>query len=311
MELVREFERQMHNLRIGHTSFKRASRLEKKLGIRRLHLKLESENSSGTHKDRAALLYALDARKKGKDTLAAVTCGNYGAALAYVCSKLDMHCRVYVPSDFAATRNKDIEAFGGNIVITQGDYEAALNACVKDTLANGWYNANPGGPDKELAIYSYSFIAREIAQELGRQPDWISVPFGNGTILAGIWQGFRAMSMKPRIVGYSNNNSAIHGLVNKSRVPIPVEGLTITEVNEPLSGNFLLDDKEGMSAILESNGTAFEISDEELLKASKLIMDQEGLDILPASAGAITAITRLESRNHTFAAVITGRGHHS
>lgn len=308
-ELIREFEMQMHELRIGHTPLKRAQKLEKRLGVRRLQLKLESENPSGTHKDRMALLLALDARKEGKRVMAAVTCGNYGAALAYVCGKLDMQCHIYVPSTFAAVRNKDIEAYGGHIVVAEGDYEAALKASERDIGKHGWYNANPGGTNKELATYSYSFISREIAQELGRQPDWASVPFGNGTVLAGIWQGFRAMSMKPRLLGYSNNNSAVRGLVSRSREPIDVQDLTITEVNEPLSGNFLLDARDGMDAILESNGTAFEISDEELVEASKLVMSEEGLDILPASAGALTAIRNLDSKNHTFVAVITGRGH--
>lgn len=308
-ELIRDFEMQMRELRIGHTTLRRAQKLEKKLGVRRLQLKLESENPSGTHKDRMALLLALDARARGKKALAAVTCGNYGAALSYVCGKLDMQCIVYVPSTFAATRNKDIEDYGGRIVVAEGDYESALNASMRDIERNGWYNANPGGASKELAVYSYSFISREIAQELGRQPDWAAVPFGNGTVIAGVWQGFRAMSMKPRILGYSNNNSAVRGLVSRSKEPIEVPDLTITETNEPLSGNFLLDHREGMDAILESNGTAFEVSDLELVKASKLMMAEEGLDILPASAGAVTAIKMLESRNHTFVAVITGRGH--
>ena len=299
---------QMRELRIGHTTMKRAQRLEKSLGVRRLHLKLEGENPSGTHKDRMALLFALDARRTGKKVMAAVTCGNYGAALAYVCGKLDMQCHIYVPSTFAATRNKDIEAYGGHIVTAEGDYEAALNASLRDIEKSKWYNANPGGTNKELGAYSYSFISREIAQELGRQPDWVAVPFGNGTIIAGVWQGFRAMSMKPRLVGYSNNNAAVRGLVSKSKEPIAVQDLTITEVNEPLSGNFLLDDREGMDAILESNGTAFEVPDDELIRASKFVMAEEGLDILPASAGAITAVKNLDSRNHTFVAVITGRG---
>jgi threonine synthase len=308
-ELIREFEMQMKALRIGNTSLRRAQKLEKRLGVRRLHIKLEGENPSGTHKDRMALLLALDARKKGFDTLAAATCGNYGAALAYVCEKLNMKCSIYIPCGFAAPRRPEIEERGVRVVIVDGDYEAALKAASEEALKNHWYNANPGGSNKDLGIYSYSFIAREIAQSLGRQPDWVSVPVGNGTVLAGVWQGFRAMGMKPRMLGCSNNNSAVRGVVRKMKVMLEVPDLEITEINEPLSGNFLPDGQEAVDSIVESNGAGAEVSDEELVKASKTVKEDEGLDLLPASAGAIWGIAQLESRNHTFVAVATGRGH--
>ena len=73
LELIREFESQMKALRIGGTSLVRAQKLEKRLGIRRLHLKLEGENQSGTNKDRVELLQILDARAKGMTAVTAVS----------------------------------------------------------------------------------------------------------------------------------------------------------------------------------------------------------------------------------------------
>ena len=309
LELIREFEMQMKALRIGHTTLMRTQKLEKRLGIRRLHLKLEGENPSGTHKDRMALFLALDARKKGFDTIAATTCGNYGAALAYVCGKLDLECRIYVPADFAAPRKAEIESLGATISLTPADYEGTMRACSEHCMAKHWYNANPGGANRDLGIYSYSFIAREIAQALGRQPDWVSVPVGNGTVIAGIWHGFRSMGMKPRMLGCSNNNSAVHGVVNRLKQPLDVPDLQITEINEPLSGNFLADAQDGVDAMVESNGGGAEVPDIDLIKTSAIIMTEEGLDILPASAGAVWGILQMDSRNHTFVAVATGRGH--
>lgn len=309
LELIREFENQMKSLRIGNTPLVRAQKLEKALGIRRLHLKLEGENPSGTHKDRAALLNCLDARNKGMRAVTAVSCGNYGAALTYVAEKLNMQSYIYIPADFAAPRRAEIESMGGKVVGVDGDYEAALRRSAQDAYANRWYNANPGGANKELGLYAYTFISKEIAQSMGRQPDWVSVPVGNGTLIGGVWQGFRTMGMKPRMLGVSNNNSAVHGLAKGAKEAVDVPDLQITEVNEPLSGNFLADSDEVVSAVLDSNGAAVEIMDPELVEAAELIMREEGLDILPASAGAVLGIGRLDSRNHGFVAVLSGRGH--
>lgn len=309
LELIREFEMQMKGLRIGSTPLRRAPKLEKRFGIRRLHLKLEGQNPSGTHKDRAALIHVLDARKKGKDVITAVSCGNYGASIAYVAEKLNIECRVYIPRDFAAPRRAEIEAMGAKVVDVDGDYESAMRRAAQEAFQGGWYDANPGGENKELGIFAYTYIAKEIAQSLGRQPDWVSVPVGNGTLIGGIWQGFRSMSMKPRMLGVSNNNSVVHGLAAGMRESLAVPDIKITEINEPLSGNFLLDSEEAISAIVDSNGAAHEIPDDDLLKASSVIMQDEGLDVLPAAAGSVWGIDRLDSKNHVFVAVLTGKGH--
>jgi len=309
LELVREYEKQMHELRIGNTPLVRAQKLEKRLGIRRLFLKLEGANPSGTHKDRMALIYALDARSKGIDTVVAATCGNYGAALAYVCDKLDMNCSVYLPSEFCAPRRAELERMGANIMVAKGLYEDAVAKSIQDASHNGYYDANAGGASKELGFYAYAFIAKEIAKDMGRQPDWVSVPVGNGTCFVGVWSGFRSMSMKPRMLGVSNNNSAIRGVVLRTWVETLIPEIKFTEINEPLAGNVICDAQETISAIVESNGTGIEVPDEELISASEIIMKEEGKDVLPASAGAVWGITKLESRNHVFVSVLTGRGH--
>jgi threonine synthase len=311
LELIREFERQMTALRIGHTPLRRLQNMERKMGLRRLHVKLEGANPTGTHKDRMALLLAIDAMSKDFDTMTVATCGNYGAALAYICGKLDMKCRVYIPSDFEGARKDEIYALGGELVPVEGDYERAMNVAASEARANKWYDANPGGKNSEVCIYSYTHIAREIAQDLGRQPDWVSVPLGNGTVLAGVWQGFLTMKMKPRILGYANNNSAVRGIVTGAMVPVPVPDLTITHENEPLSGNFLADGQEAIDAIMASKGTAIEMPDEELVEAARLLMAEENLDILPASAGSVTAFAGIDARTNSLVAVATARGQSS
>jgi len=59
------------------------------------------------------------------------------------------------------------------------------------------------------------------------------------------------MSMKPRMLGVSNNNSAIHGWQwVQGTVMIPE--LRITEINEPLADNFLTEAEEVIGAVVDS-----------------------------------------------------------
>ena len=299
---------QMKALRIGSTPLRRLQKVERRLGVRRLYAKLEGANPTGTHKDRMALLLALNARRNGFDTLTAATCGNYGAALLNIVDKLGMRCRIYIPSEFEGVRSAEITEAGGEIVTIDGNYEMAIRACADDSRRNGWYDANPGGGNHDLGIFSYTYIARELGQELGRQPDWVAVPVGNGTVLAGVWQGFVSMGMKPRMLGTSNNNAAVRGMVMKSERPVPVPDMRLTHVNDPLAGNFLPDAEDAIRAVEESNGRGMEISDEDMLEAARIIRDDEGVDILPASAGTLSGIMGLESRSQTYVMVATARG---
>lgn len=307
-ELARDFEMQMKALRIGNTPLRRIQKVERRLGVRRLHIKLEGENPTGTHKDRMALLMALDAARKGKDTLAAATCGNYGAALLHVSDKLGLKCKIYIASEYEGVRNAEILRSGGDLVPVSGTYEDAIKACSRDCYVNGWHDCNPGGANRELGAFSYTFIAREIADSLGRKPDWVGVPVGNGTVLAGVWQGFRHIGMKPHMLGTSNNNAAIRGMVTKAFVPVPVPDMKLTHVNDPLAGNHLPDAEEAIKAMVESNGAGMEVTDEEMVDVARILLEEEKLSVLPASASALAGIMRLETKTHTFVIVATARG---
>ena len=308
LELIRDFERQMKAMRIGNTPLRRLQKTERLLGIRRLYMKLEGENPTGTHKDRMALLLTIRAQKEGFDTVAAATCGNYGISLLRVCDKLGIQCRIYIPTEFEGSRSAEISNAGGEIVDVDGSYERAIGNCARDSAAKGWYNASPGGGNQELGIYSYSYIAKEIAQSIGRQPDWVAVPVGNGTILSGVWQGFQSMGMKPRMLGTSNNNAAVRGMVLGRDEPVPVPDMRLTHVNDPLAGNYLPDAVNAIRAMTESKGLAMEIPDEEMVRAARMLADEEGLNILPASASTLAGIRHLDIKTHTFVIVATARG---
>ncbi|UCE91432.1 MAG: pyridoxal-phosphate dependent enzyme [Methanobacteriota archaeon] len=307
-ELSREFEAQMRALNIGKTPLRRLQKMERRLGVRRLHAKLEGENPTGTHKDRMALLMALDALRNDRDTLAAATSGNYGAALMYVSDKLGLRCKIYMASEYEGIRNAEILSSGADIVPVGGTYEEAVRTCARDCRTRGWHDCNPGAENRELGIFSYTFIAKEIADALGRKPDWVGVPVGNGTVLAGVWKGFRSIGMKPHMLGTSNNNAAIRGMVTRKFAPVPVPNIEVTRVNCPLAGNYLPDAEEAIRAMVESNGVGMEITDEEMVDTAKAVLEEERLSILPASAGALAGMSRLETKTHTFVTVATARG---
>ncbi|MFH1130923.1 MAG: pyridoxal-phosphate dependent enzyme, partial [Pseudomonadota bacterium] len=71
---------------VGDTTLSRARNTEREFGIRQLYFKFEGGNPSGTQKDRIAYAQAMDALRRGYDSIVVATCGNYGAAIAKAAS---------------------------------------------------------------------------------------------------------------------------------------------------------------------------------------------------------------------------------
>ena len=64
---------------VGDTRLARARNIERETGLRQLYLKFDGGNPTGTQKDRIAFAQAMDALRRGFDTVTAATCGNVSA----------------------------------------------------------------------------------------------------------------------------------------------------------------------------------------------------------------------------------------
>ena len=77
---------------VGDTQLVRARNIERHVGLRQIFLKFEGGNPTGTQKDRIAFAQAMDALRRGYDTVTVATCGNYGAAVSLAASLAGLRC---------------------------------------------------------------------------------------------------------------------------------------------------------------------------------------------------------------------------
>ena len=309
-------------LDVGSTLFSRARNLEREIGLRAVHLKFEGSNPTGTQKDRVARLAYDDAHAQGFDTITVATCGNFGASLAWACAHNGIRPAVFVPSDYHTPRIVEMERKGARIVRVPGDYEDAVAASREAARQYGWYDANPGSaPQWELARRGYGRIAHEIVEDLGRMPDSVAVAVGNGTTLAGVYEGFReaarerGLTTMPRMIAASTRrgNPVIHSwkLGSKTCLDLKPEDIQETEVNEPLVNWRSFDGDRALDAIYSSNGFARYASDAEMRRLTALVRNVEGISVLTASTAALVGLAKgakegaLTEGVHV--AVLTGR----
>ena len=195
---------------VGDTSLVRARNIEREVGFRQIYLKFEGGNPTGTQKDRIAFAQAMDALRRGFDTITMATCGNYGVAMALAASFAGLHCQIYIPENYHTNRIKEITELGAEIVRVVGDYERAVAVSKAQAQKDELYDANPGGKNTLTQLRAYGQIANEIYDELRDAPLAVAVPVSNGTTLAGIYKGFLSLyrrgktSRMPRIVAGSS-----------------------------------------------------------------------------------------------------------
>jgi threonine synthase len=306
---------------IGDTTLSRARNIEREVGLRQIYLKFEGGNPTGTQKDRIAFAQVMDAVRRGFDAITVATCGNYGSAMAFASSLAGLRCIIHLPEAYHTKRIQEMTDSGAEIVRVPGDYERTIEVSRERAERDEIYDANPGGDSTPIQLKAYGEIAYEIYDELRDAPYAVSVPVSNGTTIAGIYRGFLSLyrrgktSRIPRMVAGSSyhKNPIVHAyLKNEPHCEdLQPDKIRETVVNEPLINWHSIDGDYALEAIRMTGGWAAYASDKAMLHFSKLIREQEGLSVLPASTAGLIAFLERHRREtlpgDRYVAILTGR----
>lgn len=306
---------------VGDTTLSRARNIEREVGLRQLYLKFEGGNPTGTQKDRIAFAQVLDALRRGYDTITLATCGNYGVAMAFAASIAGLRCLIHIPNKYHTKRMQEMERLGAEIYRTNGDYESAVAESARQAAERDFYDANPGGVNTDLQIRAYGQIAYEIYDDLRDAPAVVAVPVSNGTTITGVYRGFVSLyrrgktSRVPKIIGGSSysKNPIVNAYLKHLPTCQDLDPTSIREssINEPLINWHSIDGDLALDAIRYSNGWADYVSDKNMTALAKVVKEQEGLHVLPAStAGLLALIQRHKDEqlpNDRYVVILTGR----
>jgi threonine synthase len=309
------------NLEVGDTGLNRTKTLEREFNIRQLYVKYEGDNPTGTQKDRIAFAQIYDALRREYECVALATCGNYGVAVALAANLAGIICKVFIPRSFHTDRIAEMESLGAEIIRLPGTYEDVVKNSSQLARENGWYDANPGGPNTPLQISTYSQIAYEIVEELGDAPKYCATPVSNGTLLAGIYRGFVSLykrgktSRIPKMIAASSSHQ--NPIVSSFKKglghckDLNPERIKETKYNEPLINWHSFDGEEALYAIRESEGDAYHISDKKMKEMTAFLLKKESIKILPASTAGLIALLEMDEKfdfePDRFVAVLTAK----
>ena len=256
-------------------------RTSRQLGLD-VYAKLEYTQPTGSHKDRETLMMIQDALSHGYREIAIASTGNAAISLSFFSKINGLKCHVFTHRNIPREKLELIKALGAELHLTGDNLRQAFQTCIEYINQHDIYDANPGRNFKK--IEGDSTIAVEIAAQLDEEPSRVIIPTNNGTLYAGIWQGFTKTKYRPKLIG------AI---------------APTTKLADSIAGFTKLDEKELNKALNESKGTLIEVSDDEILNATKQLY-RENIPCEPASATTLAALQKLHKTDKPTVLIITG-----
>ena len=310
----------------GNTPLTRA---KANLGVN-LFLKNETMNPTGSHKDRALSVAITKAAEFGFDTCMLYSDGSAALSSAAYAARAGIRNVALVPQGSPDSRLLPLLVYDSIVLEYKGSAAEALDwvheVCQELKLyeTTTYRLANPYQSEGSKTI------AYEIADKLGRAPDWCLVPVGGGGTLAGIWRGFCDLRERgeitalPRLAGILPQHYTLlqDGLASGITTDLELRGLGGANwANEPaahtaqakLAMVFPPDGIEAISAIRDSRGLFLDVPDEDAFAAQLELGSREGIYTEISAAVSIAALKKLRASNaitagETVVALLCGSG---
>ena len=298
----------------GATPLIRSSKIGRELGID-LYFKLESQNPTGSFKDRGSAVEITLAKELNVQAIVVASTGNMAASCSCYAANAQIPCFVFVPEGTPPSKLAQVISYGGRIVQVKGGYGDAANLAKRVAEDLNFYLAG----DYAFRVEGHKTAAYELIDQLFFQvPDMVIIPMGCGTNMASYAKGFRdykelgLIDRLPRLTGVQASGACpIINSFNKGSYDIePVS--SVKSIASAIAINNPIDGVKALNAIYSTGGDAQATSDSEMLSAQYRLSKEEGLFVETSCAATLAALLNLaekhDLRGQKVVCVLTGSG---
>jgi threonine synthase len=283
----------------------------------RLWAKNEAANPTASFKDRGSVVAVHKAVELGFRTIGTISTGNMAGSTAAYAAKAGLKSVIFVKEDTGLDKVLAAGVYGPRIVKVRGDYGALFRKSFEIGRRRRIYFMNSVDPYR---IEGYKVTGFEIFLQLGsKTPDYVLVPVSAGGHLIGLMKAFIDLKADglirkiPTFVGVQASGCApiarafSRGSASVSRFPNPRTIAHAISNPTPPGGNIAL------RMIRDNGGLFLAVSDSAIKRAHRILAEDAGLFVDPASATVVAALgplskaRKLRPRDR-IVLVITGSG---
>ncbi len=308
----------------GGTPLIKAERLARELGVKRIWLKDETRNPTGSFKDRGMSVSVSVAKEFGFKNLTTASSGNAAAALAAYAAKAGMNVYAFVIEQAGYGKIAQLLFYGAKVFKVRGlgEEDPTVKLMRLTYERYGFYPSPSFGPFNPYQIEGPKTISYEIVEQLNwKVPDWVFVPVGAASLLTGVWKGFRdyvqlgLIDHLPKLVAVqSSGNPPFVRAFKEGQDPFNIRPWPKPHtIAWGLEDPYPWDGDGGITALKESKGDAEEVSDSLILKAMKYLASYEGVFAEPSGAAGLAGLMQAISegkvgRDDEVVVLVTGHG---
>lgn len=176
----------------GFTPIIDSPRTAARLGVRKILIKDEGQNPTGSFKARGLCLAVSRALELGAEELALPSAGNAGSAAAAYGAAAGLPVHVVLPSDTPMPILEEMRALGADVKLIDGLISDCGKIVKQGVEEHGWFDLST--LKEPYRVEGKKTMGYELVEQLGgRLPDAIVYPTGGGTGLIGMWKAFDEM----------------------------------------------------------------------------------------------------------------------
>ena len=255
-------------------------------------LKMDYYMPTLSFKERGAAVLVAHCKAIGVEQVVQDSSGNAGNSVAAYCGKAGIGCEIFVPEGTSPKKITMIKSHGAKANVVPGNREACANACRSKVENDGiFYCSHVYNPFFYEGTKTYIY---ETFEQLGRIPEYIFIPTGNGTLFIGAIKALEHLlesgmiDKMPHIVGVQSErcNPLDEAVKAGSKepaavvsVPTMAEGIAIAE---PMRG------EEMLEYIYKYNVEIQTVPEDEILNA-RAALAEKGVFCEHTTAGTYAA----------------------
>ncbi|WP_372387355.1 pyridoxal-phosphate dependent enzyme [Xanthomonas axonopodis] len=278
----------------GWTPLLPAERFAREIGCHKVWIKDESQNPTGTFKDRSAAYTISWLKERGCKGVVLNSTGNASAAFAVYAARAGIPCLAIVPADVLTENLLQMHLAGAEVHVLD-DWSQARSQTKAMATERGFTDVSADcTPTREQAKQT---VGLEIVEQLGRFPDAFFCPTGGGIALLAVRRAFEWLASTGGVPGKPPRlfASQFAGCSPIAKAFEDGSGLIVPwdVIDTPRGGMRTPNPRRGAEVLdAVAQGGAYAVEPADAAQAARLLARDDGILVGVETGSALVALRR-------------------